>query len=368
MSVITDYFTDLADKVREKSGSTSSYTPDEIIDVGINQVYTKGVSDGGTGARIGTASEPDVISGATFTNTEGVKTGTMPNKGAVSTTINCGQQYTIAKGYHNGNGIVTAAPLSPQTAATASASQILKNYTAWVAGSKLTGSMPNYSSAPLTVSTTTSTTTGNQLLKIPTAGYHTSIYVNPSASYNLGVTNTKKGTAGQNQVLAGYSFTSTAVSPGTAGAMKNYASTASVRKVTPTAGSTTQMLSLGAAGYHTSVIVDRSKPYAAGVSAQKATTWSESWQFDALSNDYIIFIPVNSITQFKVTWTGGNQGPLYYWYDAAGNPYTPGSEILVKNTWYKPTDCPFVPAKLAIMPWSRQSGTITVTRKAEKIR
>ena len=72
-------------------------------------------------------------------------TGTMPNNGAVSQTLNCGGSYTIPAGYHNGSGVISANSLASQTSATATAAQILSGYTAWVNGSKLTGtaaSMP----------------------------------------------------------------------------------------------------------------------------------------------------------------------------------------------------------------------------------
>ena len=65
--------------------------------------------------------------------------GTMPNKGAVTASLNCGGSYTIPKGYHNGSGKVTANSLSSQTGANATAKDIIKGKTAWVNGSKITG-------------------------------------------------------------------------------------------------------------------------------------------------------------------------------------------------------------------------------------
>lgn len=43
-----------------------------------------------------------------YTNSGMLLTGTMPNIGAVSETINPGDSYTIPKGYHDGTGVVTA--------------------------------------------------------------------------------------------------------------------------------------------------------------------------------------------------------------------------------------------------------------------
>lgn len=47
--------------------------------------------------------------------------GTMTNNGAISTTLNCGGSYTIPKGYHNGQGKVTANSLASQTTKTGTA-------------------------------------------------------------------------------------------------------------------------------------------------------------------------------------------------------------------------------------------------------
>ena len=89
----------------------------------------------------GDAVAADVLSGKKFfSDSYTVKTGTMTNNGAVSpTALNAGGSYTIPAGYHNGSGKVTANSLSSQTPGTATAAQILSGYTAWVNGSKLTG-------------------------------------------------------------------------------------------------------------------------------------------------------------------------------------------------------------------------------------
>ena len=67
--------------------------------------------------------------------------GTMPDRAAVNSALNCGGSYTIPAGYHNGSGRITANSLASQTSATAQASHILVNKTAWVNGSKVTGIM-----------------------------------------------------------------------------------------------------------------------------------------------------------------------------------------------------------------------------------
>ena len=68
----------------------------------------------------------------------------MNNNGAwTSNNLKAGQGVPIPKGYHNGEGTVYAASLASQTSANASAGHILKGETAWVNGSKVTGTMEN---------------------------------------------------------------------------------------------------------------------------------------------------------------------------------------------------------------------------------
>lgn len=67
---------------------------------------------GGVGSDELTAQKAHVLNGYTYvgndTNDES-GTGTMVNNGAVSKTLNAGESYTIAAGYHNGSGKITAA-------------------------------------------------------------------------------------------------------------------------------------------------------------------------------------------------------------------------------------------------------------------
>ena len=88
----------------------------------------------------GTTSADKVLAGETFsTENDTDLVGTMPNKGAVTASLNCGGSYTIPAGYHNGSGRITANSLASQTSANATAGNIISGKTAWVNGNKITG-------------------------------------------------------------------------------------------------------------------------------------------------------------------------------------------------------------------------------------
>ena len=131
----------LADSINNKTGSslTSNSTVDEMTVV-INSIKTLEQATADANATAGNI----LVDKTAYVN--GAKiTGTMPNKGAVTASLNCGGSYTIPAGYHNGSGKVTANSLASQTSANATTGDILKNKTAWVNGSKITGTMPNLS-------------------------------------------------------------------------------------------------------------------------------------------------------------------------------------------------------------------------------
>lgn len=109
----------------------------------------------GTLELTGTAADSQVLEKKTYYNTDlkTKRTGTIVVQEAKNTSLNCGGSYTIPAGYHNGAGKVTANSLSSQTVADSSAGHILKGKTAWVNGSKLTGTMAvqsilSFSAAP----------------------------------------------------------------------------------------------------------------------------------------------------------------------------------------------------------------------------
>lgn len=89
-----------------------------------------GYLEGGLGvaaSNLGNASPGHVLSGVSASSSNGLKfNGTMANRGAASATIAPGGSYTIAEGYHNGGGRVTARSLKTVTV---SITKNLWNYT-----------------------------------------------------------------------------------------------------------------------------------------------------------------------------------------------------------------------------------------------
>ena len=89
-----------------------------------------------------TAVASDILSGKTAYSGGSKITGSMTDNGAKTALLNCGGSYTIPKGYHNGSGKITANSLASQTSATAVANAIQAGKTAYVNGSKVTGTYP----------------------------------------------------------------------------------------------------------------------------------------------------------------------------------------------------------------------------------
>lgn len=115
---------------------------------------------GGVGSDELTATKSQVLEGTAYvgadTNDE-IGQGGMPNQGAKTSTLNCGQSYTIPEGYHNGSGKITANSLASQTSATAAAGHILSGKTAWVNGSQVTGNIASQGALSYTPSTSAQT-------------------------------------------------------------------------------------------------------------------------------------------------------------------------------------------------------------------
>ena len=105
--------------------------------------YVEAISDIVTLSNSITAVESDVLKDKTYLAEDGsIKTGTMPNIGAISGELSAGGEQTIQAGYTSG-GKITAKDLASQTAGNATEEQILSGQKAWVNGEQVTGIMEN---------------------------------------------------------------------------------------------------------------------------------------------------------------------------------------------------------------------------------
>lgn len=167
----------LQSKTATPTKKPQQITPDEGY-YGLSDVNVEAIPSQYQDTSSVTAAAEDVLTGKVIVTADGsVVPGTMPNNGAVSKSLTASEtSYTIPKGYHSGIGSVSittetknATPAKEQQTitptsgsvlsqvtveaipeqyadtsdATAAADKILSGETAYVAGSKVTGSMPN---------------------------------------------------------------------------------------------------------------------------------------------------------------------------------------------------------------------------------
>ena len=91
----------------------------------------------------GTAAAGDILSGK-IAWVDGAKvTGNIPTVTPSTDKLDCGKSASISKGYLASNVTITANSLASQTPGNAAAADIRLNKTAWVGGTKVTGTMPD---------------------------------------------------------------------------------------------------------------------------------------------------------------------------------------------------------------------------------
>ena len=184
----------LQSKTITPTKSQQNVTPDSGY-YGLSDVTVNAIPENYHDVSATTSTAADVLTGKVFTDSTGkVTTGTMANNGAVTKTLSTTTtSYTIPKGYHSGSGKVsittetksatptkssqTITPTSGKVLssvtvaaipsdyittsdATAAAAEILSGKTAYVKGSKVTGTMTNNGSVSKSIDglTTTSAT------------------------------------------------------------------------------------------------------------------------------------------------------------------------------------------------------------------
>lgn len=181
----------LQSKTVAPTKAQQAITPDSGY-YGLSDVTVSQIPDAYQDVSSVTAGAADTLTGKVLVTADGkVTTGTMPNNGAVSKTLDANTpSYTIPKGYHSGTGKVSVAvetktvtptkaaqDVVPSTgkvltkvsvaaipdefvdtsSADALAANILDGKTAFVNGVKVTGSMPDNGSATATMDGLTST-------------------------------------------------------------------------------------------------------------------------------------------------------------------------------------------------------------------
>jgi hypothetical protein len=134
-------------------------------------------------------------------------TGTMPNQGAKTATLDAGNSYTIPKGYHDGTGKVSAKDLASQTDGTATKMDISAGKTAYVDGVKVIGTLGEFTTTAPYVATSVSKEDSNIKLS---RSVETEIILRSGLNLSMSAPLSNLGNATAADVAAGKTFTSTA--------------------------------------------------------------------------------------------------------------------------------------------------------------
>lgn len=173
-------------------------------------------------ARMAALGIPNVSNTSTL-STCNTALAAVKNSTASATSLACGDSATIPAGYVKNKITITANSLSSQTSATATKSDILESKTAWVGGSKITGSMTNNGEGS-TLLKLTSTTTSVDIA----AGYWSSkntVSVDTMGAPTVTLSNSSQKISCKDKMMTGnitipavnYYYTSTAAPSATSG-------------------------------------------------------------------------------------------------------------------------------------------------------
>ena len=137
---------------------------------------------GGADLDVITAGAEDVLAGKVIVDKNGEPlTGTMADQGNWNfSELVAGSAVTVPGGKHGGGGKVSAKSLASQTLGDSAAGHILAGRTAWVNGSKITGTIPSQAGGTLTPST--SAVTANCSGKYMTSNYTIPAFALPPAN------------------------------------------------------------------------------------------------------------------------------------------------------------------------------------------
>lgn len=129
---------------------------------------------GGGGADLDmvTAGKPDVLAGKVIVDKDGEPlTGTMPDRGAISTLLGINGTYTIPEGYHNGLGKVTQniATMGGQTVNPTASQQIVSTNGKYLTGNVTVNGVSNLTAANIKKGVNVGGTTGTFEGYVPTA-------------------------------------------------------------------------------------------------------------------------------------------------------------------------------------------------------
>ena len=127
---------------------------------------------GGADLDVVTAGRPDILTGKVIVDKDGEPlTGTMPDRGAVSTSLGINGTYTIPEGYHNGSGKVTQsiATMGGQTVNPAASQQIVSTNGKYLTGNVTVNGVSNLTAANIKKGVNVGGTTGTFEGYVPTA-------------------------------------------------------------------------------------------------------------------------------------------------------------------------------------------------------